>query len=200
MLSFVGCGVLQYIDNVVDVLGTRLLYGGLWKNFTYFLRARAVCLEPGPCFLKLLVPAATCPCALRQSTEVFGRISSLFYVKSGLRAPRAVLTLVNLNIMSTSSVWQSPRASVNVAFGRISHIFIVTVDSDLPCAVRTWKSGHCFHLQSCTCSHMVVGGVLGGSDAFFALDSGLSRSRAPVFGALDGEEFFAIEGFRTGLC
>ena len=24
-----GCGVLQYIDKVVDVLGTRLLYGGL---------------------------------------------------------------------------------------------------------------------------------------------------------------------------
>ena len=58
-----------------------------------FLRARAVRLESGPYFLEPLVLAATCPCALRQSTEAFGRISSIFYVKSGLRALRAVLTL-----------------------------------------------------------------------------------------------------------
>ena len=87
-----GFGVLQYIDKVVDV-GTWLLYGGLWKNFTYFLHACAVCLESGPYFLEPLVLAAICPCALRQSTDAFGRISSTFYVKSGLRAPRAVLTL-----------------------------------------------------------------------------------------------------------
>ena len=85
--------MLQYIDKVVDVLGTRLLRGGLWKNFTDFLRARAVCLESGPYFLELLVLAATCPCALRQSMEAFGRISCIFNVKSGLRDHRAVLTL-----------------------------------------------------------------------------------------------------------
>ena len=40
---------LQYIDKVVDVPGDAvwLLRGGLWNNFTYFLRvARAVRLEP----------------------------------------------------------------------------------------------------------------------------------------------------------
>ena len=31
-----GFGVLQDIDRVVDVLGTRLLCGSLWKNFTFF--------------------------------------------------------------------------------------------------------------------------------------------------------------------
>ena len=56
-----GFGVLQYIDKVVDVLGTRLLYGGLWKNFTCFLRAHAVCLESGLYFLEPFVLAATCP-------------------------------------------------------------------------------------------------------------------------------------------
>ena len=45
-----------------------------------------------------------------------------------------------LNIISTSSIWQSPRASVNVACRRISHIFIVTVDSDFPAqfALEIW--------------------------------------------------------------
>ena len=86
-------------------------------------------------FLEPLVLAATCSCALRQSTDAFGRISFIFYVKSGLRAPRAVHP-GNLNILSTSSIWQSPRASVYVAFGRISHIFTMLV-SRLPCAVRT---------------------------------------------------------------
>ena len=64
------------------------------ERISHFSRvARAVCLESGPYFLEPLVLAATCPCSLRQSTEAFGRISSIFYVKSGLRALRAVLTL-----------------------------------------------------------------------------------------------------------
>ena len=70
----------------------------------------------------------------------------------------------NLNIISTRSISQSPRASVYVAFGRISHIFIVTVDSDFPAQ---------FALENLdiisTCSHMAVGGVFGCFDAFFAL-------------------------------
>ena len=66
----------------------------------------------------------------------------------------------NLNIISTSSIWRFPRASVHVAFGRISHIFIVTVDSDFPAQ---------FALENLdiisTCGHMAVGGVFGGFDA-----------------------------------
>ena len=60
-----GFGVLQYIDKVVNVPGDAawLLYGGLWKNFTYVLRvARAVCLESSRYFQSSLYLAATCPC------------------------------------------------------------------------------------------------------------------------------------------
>ena len=56
-----------------------------------------------------------------------------------------------------------PRASVYIAFGRISHIFIVTVDSDFPAQFALENLDIIF-----TCSHMAVG-VFGGSDAFFAL-------------------------------
>ena len=108
-------------------------------------------------FLEPLVLAATCPCALRQSTEAFGRISSIFYVKSGPGSLRSS-HLGNLNIISTSSIWQRTKppvpASVYVASGRISHIFNVLVDSDLPAQ---------FALENLdiisTCSHMAVRGV-----------------------------------------
>ena len=83
-----------------------------------------------------------------------------------------------------------PRASVFIAFGGISHIFNVTVDSDFPAQ---------FALFFWTLFLLAViwrwDGVFGGSDVFFfSRSSGLSRSCAPVLGALDGEEFFAIEG------
>ena len=96
-----------------------------------FLRARAVRLESGPYFLEPLVLAATCPCALRQSTEAFGRFWSIFYVKSGLGAPRAVHTCKSEHYFYEQYL-AVPRASVYGAFGRISHIFNVTVDSDFP--------------------------------------------------------------------
>ena len=57
-----------------------------------------------------------------------------------------------------------PRASVYFAFGRISHIFIVTVDSD---SLRS------SHLKIWTLFSLAViwrwDGVFGGSDTFFAL-------------------------------
>ena len=87
-----GCGVLQYIDKVVDAGDTVALWR-LVKEFHIFSTCLRCCLESGPYFLEPLVLAAICPCALRQSTDAFGRISSIFHVKSGLRAPRAVLTL-----------------------------------------------------------------------------------------------------------
>ena len=50
--------------------------------------------------------SVTCPCALRQSTEASGRIS-FFHVKSGLRAPRAVLTLFLQTVSGSHRVRQS---------------------------------------------------------------------------------------------
>ena len=63
----------------------------------------------------------------------------------------AQFTLGNLDF-STSSIWQSPRASVYVAFGRISHIFIAKVDSDFPAQVALENPD-----IISTCSHMAVG-------------------------------------------
>ena len=74
--------MLQYIDKVVDV-GDAVALWRLVKEFHIFST------ESGPYFLEPLVLAATCPCALRQSTEAFGRISSFFYVKCGPGSPRS---------------------------------------------------------------------------------------------------------------
>ena len=66
-------GVFQYTDKVVDVLETRLLYGGLWKNFTYFLRvARAVRRAP--------FSGSHLPLCLASVYVAFGRISLIFIV------------------------------------------------------------------------------------------------------------------------
>ena len=67
-------------------------------------------------------------------------------------------------VLSTSSIWQSPRASVYVAFGRISNVFTVFV---VPASLRS------SHLKIWTLFLLAVtwrwDGVFGGSDAFFAL-------------------------------
>ena len=80
-------------------------------------------------------------------------------------------TLGNLNIISMSSIWQSPRASVYGAFGRISHIFNVLVDSDFPAQ---------FALENLdiisTCTHMAVGRGFSAALTHFSRTSGLSRS------------------------
>ena len=59
----------------------------LWRLVKEFHIFSACCSRSSPgtwtLFLEPLVLAATCPCVLRQSTETFGRISSIFYVKSG---------------------------------------------------------------------------------------------------------------------
>ena len=71
-------------------------------------------------------------------------------------------TLGNLELFLRAVIWQSPRASVYVAFGRISHIFIVLVVPDSPRSSHL-KSGHYFYSQS-------YGGGTGffdSSDAFF---------------------------------
>ena len=88
-----------------------------------------------------------------------------FYVKSGTRSSPRSFSLGNLNIISTSSIWQFRVRPVYGAFGRISHIFNVTVDSDFPAQFALENLGHYFYLQSYGGGR----GFLGGSDAFFAL-------------------------------
>ena len=129
-----GC-VLQYIDKVVDV-GDAVALWRLVKKITYFLRvARAVRLESGHYFLERLVLAATCPCALRQSTVDFGRISSFLYVKSGLGS----------SCSSQMEIWnyfyeQYVAVSACVSqrfFLEQFQFFSSCLLSRLPCAVRT---------------------------------------------------------------
>ena len=83
--------------------------------------------------------------------------------------------LGNLNIISTSSIWQRTKppvpASVYGAFGRISHIFNVTVDSDLPAQFALENLDIIF-----TCSHMAVGAGFSAALTHFSRSSGLSRS------------------------
>ena len=85
-----GSRVLQYIDKVVDVPGDAVALWRLVKEFHIF---STCCSRSSPgiwtLFLEPLVLAAICPCVLRQSTEAFGRISSIFYVKSGPGSPRS---------------------------------------------------------------------------------------------------------------
>ena len=148
-----GFGVLQYIDKVVDVTGDAVALWRLVKEFHIFSTCSRCLLGIWTLFVEPLVLAATCPCALRQSTAAFGRMSSTLYVKSGLGAPRAVLTW-NSEHYSYEQYLAVPRASVYGAFGRISHIFNVTVDSDFPAQFALEN----LYIIS-TCSHMAVGGV-----------------------------------------
>ena len=160
-------GVLQYIEKVVDVPGDAVVLRRLVKEFHTFVSGSHLTL---------------CGATVHGG---FLRISSSFCVKSGLRS--SCSSHLEIGIISTSSIWQPPRASVYVAFGRISHIFIVLV---VP------ESSRSSHLKIWTLFLLAViwrwDGFFGGSDAFFALLQ-VVWSLAPVFGALDGEEFFAIE-------
>ena len=120
-------------------------------------------------FLEPLVLAATCPCALRQSTEAFGRISSIFYVKSGLGSPCS----------SHLEIW-------NYFY---EQYLAVTACVSLRCF---WKNFTYFHRVGCpgfpaqfalenldiisTCSHMAVGWGFSAALTHFSRSSGLSRS------------------------
>ena len=110
----------------------------LWRLVKDFHIFSSCCSRSSPgiwtLFLEPLVLAATCPCALRQSTESSGRISSIFYVKSGLGSPcSSHLEIWNYFYEQYLAV----TACVSLrAFGRISHIFIVLV-VPAPRAVRT---------------------------------------------------------------
>ena len=110
--------------------------------------------------------AATCPCALRQSTDALGRISSTFYAKSGLGSPcSSHLEIWNYFYEQYLAADEPPvPASLYVAFGRIPHIFIVLVVPASLCSS---------HLKIWTLFLFAViwrwDGVFGGCDAFFAL-------------------------------
>ena len=90
-------------------------------------------------------------------------------MKNGLGA-RAVLTWKSEHYFYEQYL-AVPRASVYGAFGRISHIFNVTVDSDFPPQFALENLDIIF-----TCSHMAVGGVFSAALTHFSRSSGLSRS------------------------
>ena len=117
-----GCGVFQYIDKVVDVLGKRLLYGGLWMNFTCF----SCCSR---CLLGIWTSFPRAPCSgshlpLCVATVHGGFWTNFFFFLHEKWTPSSPRSSHpgNLNINSTSSIWQSPRASVYVASEEF-HIF-----------------------------------------------------------------------------
>ena len=80
------------------------------------------------------------------STEAFGRIYSFFYVNVNLD-PEVDSRRENLDIISTSSIWQLRQ--LQRLLGEFQVFFYVKVDSNpevdfraCPGAVRTRKSGH----------------------------------------------------------
>ena len=169
------------------------------KEFHIFSTCCSFCSpgKSGLYFLEPLVLAATCPCALRQSTAALGRISSIFYVKSGLGSPcSSHLEIWNYFYEQYLAADETSRTCVS-----------------LRCF---WKNFTYFHRVGCpgfpaqfalenldiifTCSHMAVGGWFSAALTHFSRSSGLSRSWAPVFGALDDEEFFVVEGSCTISC
>ena len=169
--------VLQHIDKVVDVGDAVALWRlvkefhmfstccsrcspGIWTLFprapcsdSHLRVARAVRLESGHYFLEPLALTATCPCALRQSTVAFGRISSIFYVKRGLGSP-------------CSSHLVSGCVSLRCFWKNFTYFHRVGCPG-FPAQ---------FALENLdiisTCSHMAVGWVL----THFSRSSGLSRS------------------------
>ena len=141
-----GFRVLQYIDKVIDVLGTRLLYGGLSKNFTFFFYVLLALfawnldlISLSPLFWQPLAPVrCDSPRLLLDEFRLFSTLK----MDSDLLAVHTW----KFGIISTSSIRQSPRASVYIAFGRI-HIF-----SGFPA-----QFAHENLDIISTCSHMAVG-------------------------------------------
>ena len=80
--------------------------------------------------------AATCPRALRTSTETFGRISSVYLVKSGPPTTFCRVTLGNLELF-LRAVSGSHRVRQSTLLLEEFHIFSSCWLSRLPCAVRT---------------------------------------------------------------
>ena len=128
-----GFGVLQYVDKVVDVPGDAvwLLYEacGRISHIFYVLALFAWFFVRS--FHELLVSGSHLPLCV---ATVHGDFWTHF-----LRFPRAKWTPSsprsshpgNLNIISVSSIWQSPRASVCVASGRSSVFFYVKMNSEV---------------------------------------------------------------------
>ena len=79
----------------------------LWRLVKEFHIFSTCCSRSSPgiwtLFLEPLVLAATCPCALRQSTAALGRISS--FLREKWTRISSQFTLGNLNIISTSCIW-----------------------------------------------------------------------------------------------
>ena len=144
------------------------------KEFHIFSTCCSRC-SPG---IWTLFPRAPCSgshlsCALRQSTAALGRISSIFYVKSGLGSPcSSHLEIWNYFYEQYLAASKPPvPASVYVAFGRISHIFHRVGCPCFPAQFALENLDIFF-----TCSHMAVGGGFLAALTHFSRSSGLSRS------------------------
>ena len=151
-----GFGVLQYIDKVVDV-GVTVALWRLVKECHIF----STCLR---CLLGIWTLFPRAPCSgsnlpLRVATVHGSLWANFFYFPREKWTPSSLCSSHpgNLNMISACSIWQRTKppvpASVYVAFGRVSHICIVTVDSDFPAQFALENLYIIF-----TCSHMAVGG------------------------------------------
>ena len=138
----------------------------LWRLVKEFHIFSTCCSRSSPgiwtLFVDPLVLAATCPCALRQSTEAFERISSIFYVKSGPGSPCS----------SHLEIWnyfyeQYLAVSACVSLWCFWKNFTYFQRVGCPGSLRS------SHLKIWTLFLFAViwrwEGFLGGSDAFFAL-------------------------------
>ena len=130
-------GLLQYIDKVVDVLGDAVALWRLVKEIHIFSTCCSRCL-PGIWILFPRAPlylAATCSCALRQSTDAFGRMSSSFHVKRWTPITLQ-FTLGNLEFFLQAASG-SHRVRQSTLLLEEFHIFSSCWLSRFPCAVRT---------------------------------------------------------------
>ena len=111
-------GVLQYIDTVVDV-GDAFALWRLVKEFHIFSPCCSRC-SPGfwTLFPEPLVSGSHLPLCV---ATVHGCSWTNFvnFLREKWTRISLQFTIGYFGIISTSSIWQSPRASVYVAFGRI---------------------------------------------------------------------------------
>ena len=75
--------------------------------------------------------------------------ANFFYFPRKVDSDHFAVHTWKFRIISASSIWQSPRASVYVAFGRISHIFTVLVVPDSPRSSHLKNLEIIFYSQSC---------------------------------------------------
>ena len=154
-------------DKVVDVPVVTRCCGALCfavKEFHIFSTCtRAVRMVSGPYFLEPFVSGSHLPLCVETVHGGFWTNFFQFLRERWDSELVAQFALGNFWIISTSSIWQSPRASVHGALGIIFQFFNVKVDSEIPAQFCTWKSGQHFYSQS----YGGWGVAVGGCEEFF---------------------------------